>query len=185
MQWAQAKQQVKHTQVSCTIPSRADLADEHELLCVELVAARAADEEQNRDPVAPAIAQRIRDLEVEIAASAWTFTFRGLARQKYRRLLMMFPPSAEQAERLKELGLVAEYDDEKFPPAVLAASCVRVEIAATKEAVEGVDWAEIWDEWSTGQTTRLWRTCLAANTGVADVPKSAAASAVILASRPS
>jgi len=182
MQWAEARGQMVQALESCTIPSRADLVDRHEQLADALRVARAGDEEHNRDPLAPAIAEQIRDLEQQIAASEWRFTFRGIGRRPYRRLVAEHPPRPDQVAAAKEAGLVAEFDDETFPPALMAAAAASVTIVATGEQVEGVDWEEIWADWSIGQTTRLWRTCLVANTGVADVPKSAAASAVLASS---
>ena len=179
--WEDARQRVKRTQVSVRVPMASDLVDEHERLAGDLRRAREADEHSNVDPTAPGIAERMQDLERQIADSEWEFSFVGIGRGEYTRLLGEHKPTPAQTELANQNGLTLEFNSDTFPPALLARSAVRV-VMADGEVVEGVDWREIWDTWSLGQTTRIWRTCLAANSGVAETPKSVAASAVMLAS---
>lgn len=183
--WAALKEKHKRTQVSVVIPMAADLADEHDLLAAQLRRARDEDEQEARDPQAPLIAQRMLDLEAEIRASEVTFTFQAISRSAYRQLLAKHKPTETQQAEAERQGVTdpLDYNLDTFPPALFAACAVRVVDAAGDETpVSDIDWAELWTEWSNGQTTRLWRTCLLVNAAVADTPKSVAASAVMAGS---
>lgn len=129
--------------------------------------------EQNR------LAQEIQRLEEECEQASVTFRFRGLSRRAHSDLLAAHPPTEEQQRELGELGLAATANSETFPPALVAASCIEpagVSLAAARAAFE---------EWPGGTWSVLWRACLAANQGAAEVgPKSAIASAVLRGSAP-
>lgn len=171
---AELREQHRPVQHTVAIPMRADLRDEIRVL--ERQAAREAqvDKWENRAPVAPRLAQRIRELEGELAASEAQFTFVSIGRRPYARLLGEHPPTGEQQAEAEKAGVAGlAYNSETFPPALLAASCV-----SPGGTVE--DWADVWDTWSDGQLTELWSACLAANKGVADVgPKSLIASEIL------
>lgn len=182
--WADIKAKHRRTRVSVAIPMAADLADEHGRLAVELKRARDEDEQHNRDPQAPLIAQRMLDLEVEIRASEVTFTFEAIGRGAKRQLLRKHQPTDAQRDEASSQGVDdIAFNIDTYPPALLAASCVQVVDAAGDSVdVADIDWVEIWGDWNEGQLQRLWRACLAADAGVADTPKSTAASALISAS---
>lgn len=183
--WANIKAAHQRTHVSTTVALAAAAADEYDRLEEELPAVRHADAQENRDALAPGIARRLEDLAEELRASQVTFTFRGLGRAAYRRLLIEHPATQDQTDSAGEFGLGAlEYNVETFPPALLKACCVGL-MDADGDVIDvgEIDWADVWDTWSHGQTQRLWRTCVAANTAVADVPKPVAGSATTAGSR--
>lgn len=181
--WSQAREQVRRTQGSETIPTAADLVDEHELLERELRQVRA-DESRDRSTDIGRIAARLIELEEQIRASEWTFTFVALEKSRYRALTRAHPPTDEQKAEAAEQQLRLYWNPETFPQALLGASCLRV-VTAAGERVEGIDWSELWETWGNGPTARLWRLCLAVNEGVAEAPKSTAASALTASSEKS
>ncbi len=179
--WSDVRDRAKRPRDFATVATAQDLCNEHARLEVALKHARDVDEQSNEDDTAPAIAARMLELEEQIAASEWTFTFEALERGAYRRLLAAHRPTEEQATVASEAGFTQLYDSETYPPALMAKSAVSVTMADGEE-IEGVDWAEIWETWSTGQVAKIWAACQAANAGVADVPKSTAASVLIAGS---
>lgn len=181
--WSDARGQVRRTQGSETIPTAADLVDEHELLEQQLRRARG-DESRDRSAEIGRIAARLVELEEQIRASEWTFTFVALEKGKYRALARAHAPTEDQKTEAAEQQLRLYWNPDTFPQALLAASCLRV-VTASGDRVEGIDWDELWDTWGNGPTARLWRLCLAVNDGVAEAPKSTAASALTASSEKS
>lgn len=183
--WADITAKHQRTVVSETIALASDLADEHDRLGDQLVQARIDDERENRDAVAPQIARRMEDLAEALRASEVTFTFQAMGRSAYRRLMLEHPPTREQQETAGEFGVGRlEHNNDTYPPALLKACCIGV-MDADGEVVDvgTIDWVDLWDTWSHGQTQRLWRACVAANTAVADAPKPVAGSAPTRGSR--
>jgi hypothetical protein len=119
-----------------------------------------------------ALAAQVRELEERASESEMTFTFEGLGRGRYARMLADHPPTKEQKA---ELGAELIYNPETFPPALLAASCVEPPELASNLP----EWTDIHENRSPGIVTRLWRACQQAHQGVADVPKSLLVSAVL------
>jgi len=185
--WADIKDAHQRTHVSTTVALAAAAADEYDRLEEELPAVRQADAQENRDALAPGIARRMEDLAAQLRESQVTFTFRGLGRAAYRRLLLEHPATKDQADAAGEFGVGAlEYNVDTFPPQLLKACCVGLmDSGGDVVDVGEIDWSEVWDTWSHGQTQRLWRACVAANTAVADVPKSVAGSGPTAGSRKS
>lgn len=108
---------------------------------------------------------RERDrLRAEIADAQVEFVFRSLPRLRWTELLGKHPP--KEAHRLAG----ADHNPETFPRAAVAASLVspRGETDADTERLV----RRIFEEWPIGETERLWKTCLSANHGVSQVPKS-------------
>jgi hypothetical protein len=182
--WAEAKKAHRNTVLSTTITLRGDLVDEVDRLEEEMVEAAKVDKTENREPEAPRIAERIQDIEREAAESEVEFTFRGLGRGQFAKLIADHPPRADGERDLFE-ATDLPYNAETFPPALMAMCCISpAELAGDlgngkiDEQVLG-EWREIHDEWNAGQVTDLWRTCLATNTGVGTTPKSRAASALL------
>lgn len=112
-------------------------------------------------------AEHIDALQQQARASEVTFTFRGVGRGLYSKLLSEHPPTAEQRAAAGDAADALIYNVDTFPPALLAASIVE------PEDLHGDldECATIHDEWSNGQVTRLWRACIQANNGVAETPK--------------
>ena len=167
----------KAVQRTVRIPMRADLVDEISVLEQQARRERDLDERENRDPVAPRLAERIRELDDELAASEVAFTFRGIGRRAYQGLIAAHPPTDEQQATARDGGLVLSYNPDTFPPALLAAACISPQGATL------ADMTDIWETWSEGQASQLWTAVLTANMGSADVgPKSLIASEILAGS---
>lgn len=174
--WSQLRAAHRNTVRSCRLTLRGDLLDEVAKLEEVMRREAEADEWNNRHPVAPKIAQQIRDLETEAQASEVVFAFEGLGQGTLARLQAEHPATAETRKRLGlDEGAELEFDPETFPPALMAASCI--EPAELKGNVE--EWTDIHQNWSTGQVTRLWAACMGANAMVAETPKSERASEIL------
>jgi len=159
---------------------RADLLDRISTLEEEAAREAAVDKSENRDPVAPGIARQIQALEQELADSEVEFTFQALGRRAYAALVTGNPPTEAQKTQAEAQGVPLTYNSDTFPPLLLTASCVAPE-GTTLE-----DMTDLWDNWSDGQLGPMWRACLTANMGSADVgPKSLIASAILGVSGPS
>lgn len=172
--WAEAKKAHRNTRLSVTVTLRGDLVDEVDRLEAEMRAAAEQDEAENRDPQAPRIAERIQDLQAEAAESEVTFTFQGLGRGTWAKLIADHPPRTDH-ESDGYGGEKLPYNPETFPPALLAACCVEPpDLAGDLD-----EWREIHEEWNAGQIANVWDACLASNTGVAPTPKSRAASELL------
>lgn len=171
--WAQAKAGWSNTRVSVTVPLDAHAADEAVQLERELRKLREEDGDiADRSEEIAQLAARIRELEAAAAESEMTFGFEGLGRGRYAKMLAQYPASDEQKAVIDQ-DLV--YDPERFPPALMAASCVEPAELAGNLA----EWTDIHENRSPGIVTRLWRACQQAHLGVADVPKSLLVSAVL------
>ena len=168
--WADRKKVHRNTVRSAVVPLRGDLLDEVDRLEDELLLAEAEDARLNRQPQAPAIADRILALEAQARESECRFTFEGLGRGAYAKLSAAHPATDQQRADMPDVTL--EWNPETFPPALLAASCVEpAELAGNVE-----EWTEIHENYSVGQVNRVWAACSIANAGVAESPNSQLAS---------
>lgn len=145
-------------------------------LTEQLAREKTLDEQNNRTPVAPGIAARIVELREQAKASEHEFVFASLGRRAYSDLIRAHPASDEQ-QKLADAALA--WNTDTFPPALLAAACV--EPTGTDEAW----WTRKYSQWGTGQISRLWGACMAAQGGVVDVPKAIEASGLTGDSEPS
>jgi hypothetical protein len=177
--WDQIEATHQHVRQTVHVPMRADLIDEIATLEQRARREAAIDARENRMPVAPQLAEQIRELEDEVAASEVAFVFQAVGRREYAKLLAEHAPSEEQRASAEEQQIRLSYNPDTFPPALLAASCI--EPADT--TVERM--TNVWLNWSEGQVSPLWAACLATNMGSADVgPKSLIASEILRASEP-
>jgi hypothetical protein len=144
---------------------RQDMLAEHARLDSELEAERALDATENRDPVAPGLANRLLELEAEIEAAKRDFRFRSIGKKAWADLLSEHPPTKDQAKANTRI----DHNPETFPLAAIAASCVDPVMT-----VEQVDKLE--QLLTIGQFETLWGACIDANIGGGvDRPKSLAA----------
>lgn len=172
--WDQVRTQHRPALQTARVPMRGDLLDEIEALELQARAAAIADEKLNRDPEAPAIAERIQELEVELEESVVEFKFRAVGRRLEADLLAQHPPTDAGRAKAEAEGVTAQWNQDTYPPALMAAACVEPPDATVE------DFAHLWENWSKGQLTPLWAACLKANMGAADAgPKSAIASAIL------
>jgi hypothetical protein len=172
--WADMKRRHVNTRVSVTIPMAADAAEEAARLVPQLRRMRDADGEvADLSEQLVALATRIRGLEQEAADSEITFVFEGIGRARNEKLRLDHPmPDDLKGTKLAEL---VNWNPYTYMPALMAASCVEPAELAGNEA----EWVDIHDSWSDGQVDKLWRACLQANEGIAELPKSGLVSAIL------
>jgi hypothetical protein len=146
-------------------------------LRVELEEARAALKLEKARPdrgLSSEAEQRVEAVEAAAREAAVSFVFEALSRPQLAALIADCPPSLAQLEKWKEedrnnplLVIPApEFDYEKFPPRLIAASLVEPETteAEVLEMWESGEWPEaVWDE--------LWKTAWnETNRGVSTLP---------------
>lgn len=127
------------------------LATERDQLIIEAGIAERQDAWQNRKPEAPALQERIRDLDVKIAESRVPFVFGAMPRTRWVELDEEFT------------GDDGELDVEGFGPHLLAESSV--DPVMTLEDV-----AEMWDTWSAAETEQLYIAAYRVNREVRGIP---------------
>lgn len=140
-----------------------ELEARHRALELELVAAIDEDARLNRDPVAPDVAQKIRDLEVELDAAKVPFTFRAIGKRAWADLLAAHAPTPEQRQTGR-----AEFNPETFPAAAIAASAIDPEISPPAAA-------RLEAALNSSQFDLLWGAVLDVNIGGLQSPKSVVA----------
>lgn len=170
--WAVLKKARRNTVKSVRVTLRGDLLDEVERLEAQMGVEREKDEWENRQPVVPQLARQIRELEDEARESEVEFIFEGMGRGEFAKLQAAHPVTDELTA---EYGPGLEWNPDTFPPALMAASC----ISPPDLTGDLAEWTEIHQTWSNGQIARVWMACLAANSAVADTPKSGLASEVL------
>jgi hypothetical protein len=102
-------------------------------------------------------AQKALDAKlVELGVPTMTFTFQALSPAKLEALLADHPPSKDQidaARRADPDGPLPDYNGITYPPALLAATCTRVEWSEDGQVDNGIsedDAAELFEHSSTG-----------------------------------
>ena len=149
----------EHTVRLCLL---GELVAEHERLEADLnalpefVASHMAD----TDPRVP-LAQQLRDIEQQMAASETAFTFRALGSRKYRELVDAHPGKPDE-----------RFDTESFPRALISACAVDPVMTPT-------DVDRLFDVLNAGQVEALFMAAFVVNEGPTSVPFSASASEVL------
>lgn len=93
----------------------------------------------------------VRDATVE-------FTFVSIGRKAYDRLIAEAPPTSKQNDEARKIaGQDAEFNVDKFCPALIAASCESPKLTL-EEATR------IYDEWVSGEIMTLFFTAMEVNT---------------------
>lgn len=111
------------------------------------------------DPRAP-LAQRIADIEAQMAASETPFVFRALPQRRYRELLNAHPGEPSQ-----------RFNADTFPRELIAACCI-------DPALSLPDVDRLFDALNEGAVEVLFMAAFTVNEGLSRVPFSKAASAV-------
>lgn len=90
--------------------------------------------------------------------------FRAIGRRAYDALLNEHPPTPAQEEEAKEAGNEIIYNEDTFPQALIAASCIEPQM--TEEEVN-----VLWDEWNSTELGALFLAAMTVNTSrrVADL----------------
>lgn len=172
--WDEITAQHEPTQKSVRVPMRASLLDEISKLEAEAERQQQLDKMSNEPDAAPAVAQRIQELEAELAASEVEFVFRAVGKRPLQQLIAEHPPTDDQIREAEQNGMRAVRNEDTFQPALLHASC----ISPADSTLEG--WQTICERWSDGQFAALWQACLLANFGGGESgPKSLIASGIL------
>lgn len=137
-----------------------DLDAEHRRLQNEWTSALREDDTTNREPLAPALLQRIRDVEAECEAAKVTFRFKSVGRRAWQDLLAKHPPTKEQKRERPN----ADFDPQRFPAAAIAASLVEPALSVAQV----VDLEEVL---TSAQYDLLFGAAIDVNMGGASVPK--------------
>lgn len=96
--------------------------------------------------------------QAEVEANTVELVIRSLSRRTYQDLVDSCPPTLEQIERAKAQGLAPpDNDEEKFGPALIAASIVEPDGVTLEDA------QTIWDEWPNADVRTLATACLILN----------------------
>lgn len=125
-------------------------------------AAVAGDAASNRDPRAPAAADDLARLRADAQACEVEFVFRALGRQQLSDMVRAHPPTEAQ-RALASTPL--EWDEETFPPALLAAACV------SPPGTTPQWWRRAYDEWADGQVGHLFAAAFTAQRSGTGGPK--------------
>lgn len=169
----------QRTKTRTTVYLDADADLEIERLDEALEDAKVHDAQTNEPDTAPAIARQIIELKEQSKDCEVEFVFAGLGHRQYTDLQRAHQPSEEQKSKAKEIGQRASWNEDTFPPALLAASCV------SPAGTDVAWWLDKYENWTFGQMTRLFRVCLGAQVGVLEPPKALAAYEMIHGSEPS
>lgn len=162
---------------------RQDLIERHEQLNDDLTEAAQTDAMENRDPVAPVIAQQIADLEAEMEAFKVAFKFRSIGKRAWSDLLMKHPPTKDQSKADPRL----DHNPITFPAAALAASWVDPDddgyhfgTTADEKYPKRLDGIQRLERaLNHSQFDLLWAKCIDANIGGTTNPKSQAAGLIL------
>lgn len=125
----------------------------HDELSRELRMAKVTDERENRTPEAPRIQAELDDIEQEIHEAAVPFRFRAMPRREYRELL----------EEHKDPSGAKRWNEDTFPPALIAACAVDPEMTLEQATT-------VYDEWDDNQASVLFAAAFMVNEGESKIP---------------
>jgi hypothetical protein len=165
----------KRRETTAAVCLAGDLNAEHEELSRQLQALGEAWTPDSLSAANPrrALAERITDLEQQMAEQVHVFRFRALSTARFRELQRAHPPreDAQPPERL--------FNVDTFTPVLVAACCVDPEFSGVEQV------QELFDKLGQGAFDTAFTAAWSACTGASDVPKSALASATIRSTAPS
>lgn len=144
----------KPTVIKVDVLLDADIEAELVRLRDELLLARRQSTSLDEVPDAVRLVEEIEAVGKKAEAATVTFTFQGIGRRAWWDLVKQHPPTKDQSK-----GRTLRWNDDTFPPAALAASCI------DPEGLDEKWWIETLDDWDEGQVTDIWRGCLEANLG--------------------
>lgn len=152
--YSDVKGKFKAREKSVQLVTDGELLAELEAAQAELAAAARAVRSSLDDGIPThVLAERVRELEQQVAESVVTFRFRGLGRNAYRRLQAEHKPTEDD-----EL-----FNPETFTPALLAACSLDPVLTVD-------DVLDLFDALTEGQADQLTRAAYLACTSVDDVP---------------
>ncbi len=136
-----------------------------------LAAALADDESLGTSPEVDALRAEVDAATAALEAKQVAFTFEGVGRQQWAKLLGDYPLTDDERALGLEVGTA-------FTVHAIATTCVSHELTP-----DDAEW--LWENLDEAEWTKLWQACLIANYGQMIRPKSVAASALRLTSAPS
>lgn len=166
-----------------TFPWSPDDAERHQQLTSDLSRAKVRLEAAERRTDAPDVAGDVLAAEEAVTAAedalrafyddtaTIVFHLRSCGSKAAEKLMLTHPPSADQQKRFADARRAAgdkpgllQFDDESFPPALIAACCERVDVTGEDEPIVDVtadDLREMFDGqgWSTGDIETLFTHC--------------------------
>ena len=148
---------------------RGDLTREHDALVAELEQIADEDTLAGASAERVALAEAIREVEEQMAASVRVITVRAMGRRKFKELLDAHPPKEGQA---------GQFNPDTFPRELVAACAIEPRMTPT-------DADRLFDVLSTGQVEELFAAAWFVNQGATRVPFSKAASEVLGRTAPS
>lgn len=162
---AMARLREKKKAVSRTVAIICDyeVADRYQAAVKRLQDAHRAAERSKDDRTAlAAVADAEEALEAlsdEAEEASEDFTFRGIGRQGFERLIDTHEPTKDQRAKARKENAEIQWNPETFPQALVAASLVEPDL--TEEEVH-----EIWDsdEWNQAELLELFSAALEVNT---------------------
>lgn len=145
---------------TCYVLLNPSLEEDREVLLRLIARAEKYDKWHNEQDTAPALQEKLEEIEEAIAEARQPFVFQSIGRKVYGALLDEFKPRKGNDED-KDLGFNAD----EFPVHLIALSAHDPEITL-KQA------RELWDsdDWSDAETTLLLTAAVLANKEVVDVP---------------
>lgn len=149
---------------------RQDLAAELDDLTERLAVALRDDNLENREPLAPGVAEELRAFEDRVESEKVPFKFKSIGHRAWADLLAEHPPTLEQ----RRADPKADHNPKTFPIAAMAAS-------SHEPTMEYADVERLDKALNDSQFVKLWKACLDANMGL-EAPKQAAAGLILRAS---
>lgn len=156
-----------------------ELIAQHEALDAELQATMNDDARNNRQPQAPVIAQRIEELEQQIADSAISFKFGALSFKAWTELLAAHPPTKQQLKQADAKATswrsrnMLDHNPDTFPQALIAACAMEPEMTVEQAK-------QLADTLAPDQFQILYEGAVSVNRGAGgDAPKSLVAGAIL------
>lgn len=148
-----------------------ELRERHRELDAQLKKAVEDDRQSNSiKDSARSLAEQVEAVQAEMEAATVEFRFRSIGFRAWSDLKRAHPPTKDQLKR----NARAEFDEDRFPVAAIAASCVDPEM--TEEQVEALLQSPLIDE---DGFNRLLGACGECNVGGGGLPKSMLAGVIL------
>ncbi len=147
--------------VECVIQLDGEASQRIDTLREEIRLAERQDMRENRNPVAPGLKDKLREMVDAAKKSQAVFVFKSIGRVEWDNLVITHPPTEEN----KEIEKTAAWNLDTFPPALIALSCQ--DPVMTLEQATAL-WEN--DDWSGNELTRLFSTAWAVNQEQPSIP---------------
>jgi hypothetical protein len=148
-----------------------DLADRRAALVAALAAARHQEQREENGGLSLAEANKSDQIQADLDAldddlreNSITYTFAAMPQEKWRALVQEYPPTAKEVKDARAEKLPPpSFNLHGLGPKLLAKACIEPGISEEEAA-------EIWAEWSDGETGELFRAAYSVQRAVKSVP---------------